>query len=290
MKKLFINLGWFFGVIFAIGFLSLISSGDIILGIISLLIALSLLPITRKIILKNFPKIKKINLNLTAGLLLLGLIINSIILNQSIEVVIDSYEPGNTYTTETDMTTISGSADVLNEVSVTITQSFETQTKAEDLIIPVVDNRFTFEVPTRNIMIGDTEYKTTEVDIDYFGTITLNRELNEEELAQRIEKQETIAQAQQERIKNEHAQEEAYRNSPEGKICTANPLWTKEACKLIADGKVQIGMTTDQVIASWGKPQDINRTTSVNYTREQWVYRNYQYLYFYDGILETIQQ
>ena len=55
---------------------------------------------------------------------------------------------------------------------------------------------------------------------------------------------------------------------------------------------VSIGMTQQEVLdSSWGKPKKINTTTNKYYTREQWVYGNggSGYLYFKDGILETIQ-
>lgn len=51
-----------------------------------------------------------------------------------------------------------------------------------------------------------------------------------------------------------------------------------------------IGMTKEEVIYSqWGKPIDINRTITSSYTKEQWVYPGYKYLYFEDNILVTIQ-
>ncbi len=53
---------------------------------------------------------------------------------------------------------------------------------------------------------------------------------------------------------------------------------------------VSIGMTQQEVLqSSWGKPKDINKTTTEYGTHEQWVYANYNYLYFEDGILVTIQ-
>lgn len=52
----------------------------------------------------------------------------------------------------------------------------------------------------------------------------------------------------------------------------------------------KIGMTQEEVLASsWGKPKDINKTTTAYGTSEQWVYSNYNYLYFDDGILTSIQ-
>lgn len=53
---------------------------------------------------------------------------------------------------------------------------------------------------------------------------------------------------------------------------------------------VFIGMTQQEVIdSSWGKPKRINRTTTKRGTREQWVYGHGNYLYFQDGILESVQ-
>jgi len=53
---------------------------------------------------------------------------------------------------------------------------------------------------------------------------------------------------------------------------------------------VYIGMTKEEVLVDgWGKPIDINRTTTTYGVSEQWIYDDYKYLYFEDGILTTIQ-
>lgn len=53
----------------------------------------------------------------------------------------------------------------------------------------------------------------------------------------------------------------------------------------------KIGMSKEEVInTSWGKPDHINKTTNSYGTNEQWVYSGNKYLYFQDGILETIQE
>lgn len=53
---------------------------------------------------------------------------------------------------------------------------------------------------------------------------------------------------------------------------------------------VKIGMTREEVLTEgWGRPKEINKTTTGNYVSEQWVYKNYNYLYFDNGILTTIQ-
>jgi hypothetical protein len=53
---------------------------------------------------------------------------------------------------------------------------------------------------------------------------------------------------------------------------------------------VRIGMTKNQVLeSSWGRPNHVNTTTGSYGVHEQWVYNGYNYLYFEDGILTTIQ-
>jgi hypothetical protein len=51
---------------------------------------------------------------------------------------------------------------------------------------------------------------------------------------------------------------------------------------------VEIGMTTEQVVASWGRPQQINETITATTRQEQWVYPGSTYLYFTNGTLTTI--
>lgn len=52
-----------------------------------------------------------------------------------------------------------------------------------------------------------------------------------------------------------------------------------------------IGMTKEEIIeSSWGKPNDINKTTTRYAVREQWVYSNSRYIYFEDGLVTTIQE
>ncbi|MDP4077889.1 hypothetical protein [Acidovorax sp. A1169] len=53
---------------------------------------------------------------------------------------------------------------------------------------------------------------------------------------------------------------------------------------------LSVGMRADDVLNSdWGSPQHVNKTTTQYGTREQWVYRNGNYLYFENGRLSGIQ-
>ncbi|USK69190.1 lipoprotein [Peribacillus asahii] len=83
-----------------------------------------------------------------------------------------------------------------------------------------------------------------------------------------------------------HEQERSY----DALMKARNERLEKEAEEEARKPLPTIGMTTDEVLNSkWGRPQDINRTTTANGTSEQWVYDGYKYLYFEDGILTTIQ-
>lgn len=62
-----------------------------------------------------------------------------------------------------------------------------------------------------------------------------------------------------------------------------------ETGQLILNRKVKIGWTKQMCIESWGKPKDINRTTTLNVVHEQWVYSLKRYLYFDNDILIAIQ-
>lgn len=53
---------------------------------------------------------------------------------------------------------------------------------------------------------------------------------------------------------------------------------------------VRIGASMDDALqSSWGKPERVNRTVTAHGTREQWVYGGGNYLYFRNGVLESIQ-
>ncbi|WP_332276133.1 hypothetical protein [Bacillus subtilis] len=54
---------------------------------------------------------------------------------------------------------------------------------------------------------------------------------------------------------------------------------------------IQIGMSKSDVLLldDWGKPLDVNKTTTAYGTNEQWIYSGNRYLYFDDGELTTIQ-
>lgn len=87
---------------------------------------------------------------------------------------------------------------------------------------------------------------------------------------------------------------------PQGELLTAKGKiikqkhkgWTNEDCNIIGKGEIAIGMDAEQVVAAWGRPYKINKTTTGTSTHEQWVMHQHgsTYIYFDNGILKTIQQ
>lgn len=71
--------------------------------------------------------------------------------------------------------------------------------------------------------------------------------------------------------------------------CQARHGWDDRTCTAVAMKKVFVGMTAEQARASWGSPEDVNRTTRSSGVHEQWVYGSGSYLYFDNGVLTAIQ-
>jgi hypothetical protein len=72
-----------------------------------------------------------------------------------------------------------------------------------------------------------------------------------------------------------------------------HPTWSISDCRTIAERKIRIGLTAEQAVAAWGRPDHINRTATAYGLHEQWVYEHGDYstlyLYFDDGVLTSWQ-
>lgn len=73
------------------------------------------------------------------------------------------------------------------------------------------------------------------------------------------------------------------------RINNKHPDWSDEICNMLGNRQIDIGMTKEQVIAGWGRPQSVNKMTTANGTRDQWVYNIKTYVYFENGICTAIQ-
>ena len=66
-----------------------------------------------------------------------------------------------------------------------------------------------------------------------------------------------------------------------------NPHWSEDVRDCVLRGKIKIGMTDDQIKASWGAPNDTKRHAGRWGIREQWVYGDIYYLNFENGVLSS---
>lgn len=60
-------------------------------------------------------------------------------------------------------------------------------------------------------------------------------------------------------------------------------LWNTEECQDIAERKIWIGMTEDQLILSWGLPDDRNNSTYSFGVHSQWVYGTFGSYVYLEG-------
>lgn len=142
-----------------------------------------------------------------------------------------------------------------------------------------------------------SEAKNREKQHYYHDAIMFYKQVIDEvpgsELAKRAQERinqlratpELIADAAKEaerKRKQAEAREAAKRRLEE--YVQAHPEYRKE----ILDHQITLGMSQDDVIASWGKPEHVNTTVTAYGRHEQWVYGN-QYVYFEDGRVSAVQ-
>lgn len=65
--------------------------------------------------------------------------------------------------------------------------------------------------------------------------------------------------------------------------------FSKKALKAIKEGRIYLGMVEREVLASWGPPQNVNRTVGKWGIHEQWVYPASTYVYIENGKVASWQ-
>jgi hypothetical protein len=129
-----------------------------------------------------------------------------------------------------------------------------------------------------NIFTKPTKYNQIVAKPNDLVDIEIIKEQN------RIQKETKLAAEKKELQEKENAQKEVAVHRMK-----LIKKYGKHYANIILEGSVQIGMTKQMCIESWGKPEDINTTIGSYGRHEQWVYGNGNYLYFENGILTTIQ-
>jgi hypothetical protein len=141
------------------------------------------------------------------------------------------------------------------------------------------------------------EAKNRERQHYYHDAIMFYKQVIEQvpgsELAKRAQERITILRATPEMIADAAKEAERKRKQAEAREAArrrleeyvqAHPEYGKE----ILAHQVTPGMSQDDVVASWGKPEHVNTTITASGRHEQWVYGN-QYVYFDDGRVSAVQ-
>lgn len=150
--------------------------------------------------------------------------------------------------------------------------------RISNMLLVQKKNDSLFAIERRQEAINDS--------IEYIKQKTINEAKEKERRKQAVKIQ--IAQKKQEIEKQIKSKLEIKkkRNQRRDAIINKYGLTNGDA---IINHKVKIGWTKSMCVASWGKPYQINRTTTTYGTNEQYVYSLKKYLYFENGILTAIQ-
>lgn len=147
------------------------------------------------------------------------------------------------------------------------------------------------------IRVSERELKTQQEEVERLRNDSLKQIINIA-FAKKVKRQkavrDSLQQAQRlEVIRKNQAKADSIRKVQAAKEAIRKQNNIKKFGQtngtLINEGKVRIGFTKEMCIAAWGKPQDVNKTIDQMGTIEQWVYNLYDYLYFKNGKLATIQ-
>ncbi len=65
--------------------------------------------------------------------------------------------------------------------------------------------------------------------------------------------------------------------------------WTEETWKAIEDGEVFIGMTSEQVEWSWGKPKKVTQMITARGSEQQWIYHDNRVVFVSEGKVSAAQ-
>lgn len=145
-------------------------------------------------------------------------------------------------------------------------------------------------------VLGQNENNYKVIYNDVTGWVLKTALLSEIEYNKKLEKEKTIAIAENQKQKE---QQKAESTANQANIKTQEEAQTKRKAELIrkygatdaqriSNGKIWLGMSDEMARASWGAPENINRTVGSWGVHEQWIYGD-TYVYFENGKLTVWQ-
>ena len=134
---------------------------------------------------------------------------------------------------------------------------------------------------------------TTATQLKYVYVVERLEEIKyiPDEIKEKVNELKIVAKDKEEEWSEKIEENKAIRKAEYEKSVAESNLKSKINERTMYPKAVYIGMTKEEVLAEgWGRPIDINKTTTTYGVSEQWIYYDYKYLYFEDGILTTIQE
>lgn len=141
--------------------------------------------------------------------------------------------------------------------------------------------------------VSENTYSNGEFETRYGHILSRLEEVDHipNELKKQLEEVKKVSTEKEEYYSKLHDEEERMDEIQSGKeMIEEKQRENKMDYRTQFPATVKIGMTQEEVLTEgWGRPIDVNKTITANGVSEQWVYDNYNYLYFEDGILTSIQ-
>ncbi|WP_144787402.1 hypothetical protein [Lysinibacillus fusiformis] len=134
---------------------------------------------------------------------------------------------------------------------------------------------------------------TTATQLKYVYVVERLEEIKyiPDEIKEKVNELKIVAKDKEEEWSEKIEENKAIHKAEYEKSVAESNLKSKINERTMYPKAVYIGMTKEEVLAEgWGRPIDINKTTTTYGVSEQWIYYDYKYLYFEDGILTTIQE
>jgi hypothetical protein len=72
-------------------------------------------------------------------------------------------------------------------------------------------------------------------------------------------------------------------------LALKHPDWSDDAIAIVACHRVVVGMSQEQLLASWGRPEQVNRTVVGSSASDQLVYSDNNYVYIENGVVTSYQ-
>ena len=139
---------------------------------------------------------------------------------------------------------------------------------------------FSANLPNENNQIN---IRVTNGGNEIDTTLSVKRIFTDQEKAQAIKEAQDQAKAQADAAAKIKADQQAYDNSPAGKICKTHPDWSKNDCDEIANNRFRIGMSYDMAVYERGVPDHENVSNYGSGNQYQWCWDNYTPSCLYGG-------